>query len=58
MRGNDLENMLNDKTALPFARPSRGILDWAVFCLSVFGGLTPKTTVSENVRILRPFATQ
>lgn len=51
MRGNDLENMLNDKTALPFAQPSRGILDWAVFCLSVFGGLIPKTTVSENVRI-------
>lgn len=58
MRGNDLENMLNDKTALPLARPSRGILDWAVFCLPVFGGLTPKTTVSENVRIQRPFATQ
>lgn len=58
MRGNDLENMLNDKTALPLAQPSRGILDWAVFCLSVFDGLTPKTTVSENVRIQRPFATQ
>ena len=53
-----MENMLNDKTALPLAQPSRGILDWAVFCLSVFGGLTPKTTVSENVRIQRPFATQ
>lgn len=58
MRGNDLENMLNDKTALPLARPSRGILDWAVLFLSVFGGLTFKTAVSGHFRILRPFATQ